>query len=84
MKRTTIMLPDELKIRAIHRANRKGISLGGFIRESLETALDTYNGNSPENDVDPFFTDVAVYDGETPSDLSENHDDYLYSTGDES
>ena len=84
MKRTTIMLPDELKIRAINRANRKGISLGGFIRESLETALDTYNGNSPENDVDPFFTDVAVYDGQTPSDLSEKHDDYLYSTGDES
>ena len=39
MKRTTIMIPEDLKIRATRRANAIGISLGEFIRESLEKAL---------------------------------------------
>jgi predicted DNA-binding protein len=78
MKRTTIMLPDELKIRATHRARKLGISLGGFIRESLENALDNKSRNSNVNEEDPFFADDAVYHGDVPSDLSEKHDDYLY------
>ena len=39
MKRTTIMIPEDLKIRATRRANAIGISLGEFIREPLEKAL---------------------------------------------
>ena len=39
MKRTTVMIPEDLKIRAAKRANAVGISLGEFIRESLEKAL---------------------------------------------
>jgi len=39
MKRTTVMIPEDLKIRAARRANTAGLSLGGFIRESLEKAL---------------------------------------------
>ena len=27
---------------------------------------------------DPFFADTAVYRGDAPSDLAENHDHYLY------
>lgn len=76
MKRTTIMLPDDLKMRALKHAETMGLSLGGFIRESLEKNL-----QHPEADravEDPFFADDIVYKGNTPKDLALNHDDYLY------
>ena len=76
MKRTTIMIPEDLKVRAFNRANMMGISLGGFIRESLERALDRSNDDQSVDD--PFFADDAVFQGETPSDLGKNHDRYLY------
>lgn len=76
MKRTTIMLPDDLKMRAHHRASGMGISLGELIRESLEDIL----GHSDEEKLteDPLFADDAVYNGKAPRDLSQNHDRYLY------
>jgi hypothetical protein len=49
-----------------------GISLGEFIRRSMQRALHT----EPEDD--PLFADEIVFDGAVPSDLSENHDRYLY------
>ena len=78
MKRTTIMIPDELKMRAIKYANKMGMSLGGFIRESVERALEPTDGEPSIDTTDPLFADDAVYSGETPSDLAESHDDYLY------
>jgi len=77
MKRTTVMIPDDLKNRASRRASSTGISLGGFIRESLERALRT--DTTVMND-DPFLTDNAVYEGNTEVDLARNHDKYLYGT----
>lgn len=76
MKRTTIMLPDDLKAQAHHRARGMGISLGELIRESLESIL----GHSDEEKLteDSLFADNAVYDGKAPGDLSQNHDQYLY------
>lgn len=78
MKRTTIMIPNELKIRATRHAKKIGVSLGGFIRESLENALEVENRLSGKDDEDPFFSDTAVFSGESPPDLSTNHDAYLY------
>jgi predicted DNA-binding protein len=78
MKRTTIMIPDELKMRAIKYASRMGMSLGGFIRESVERALEPTDGEPAADTTDPLFADDAVFSGETPSDLAESHDDYLY------
>jgi hypothetical protein len=75
MKRTTIMIPEDLKIRAARRANAVGISLGGFIRESLERAL---NSDSKVALDDPYLSDNSVYEGEIPADLAQNHDKYLY------
>ena len=80
MKRITIMLPEDLKIRALRKANILGLSLGGFIRESLELSL--RSNKSGQLSEDPLFTDDAVYQKETPRDLAVNHDDYLY--GDQS
>ena len=75
MKRTTIMIPEDLKNRASRRASSTGISLGGFIRESLERAL---RANTAVMNDDPFLTDNAVYEGNTEVDLAQNHDKYLY------
>ncbi len=76
MKRTTIMLPDDLKIRAHRRAKSIGVSLGELIRESLEVILS--HPDEKKLTEDPLFADDAVYDGKTPKDLSRNHDQYLY------
>ena len=75
MKRTTVMIPEDLKIRAAKRANALGISLEECIRESLEKAL-----KSNPNDFldDPFMNDNAVFEGETPVDMALDHDKYLY------
>ena len=75
MKRTTIMMPDDLKIRAAKRADSMGISLGEFIRDSLERNLKSENAVIFD---DPYIGDDAVYDGDTPRDLAHNHDTYLY------
>jgi len=75
MKRTTIMLPEELKAKATRRARKKGISLGNLIRQSLEGELKKPTGTLSE---DPLFNDTVVFMGDTPSDLSKNHDRYLY------
>jgi len=76
MKRTTIMLSEDLKIRAAKHCRQKGISLGCLIREALERELE-----EAENDrqgEDSLFADQAVYQGEVPMDISHNHDAYLY------
>jgi hypothetical protein len=76
MKRTTVMLPDELKARAERRAYERGISFGQLVRESVEIALSTTD--EEQRAKDPLFHDEATYDGEAPADLSEAHDEYLY------
>ena len=75
MKRTTVMIPENLKIRAAKRANSYGISLGGFIRESLERALKSEAAGSHD---DPFLSDNTIFAGDAPLDLAQNHDKYLY------
>jgi hypothetical protein len=75
MRRTTVMIPDDLKIRAAKRANSTGLSLGGFIRESLEKALKSDAAGAID---DPFLADNAVYEGDTEVDLAKNHNRYLY------
>jgi hypothetical protein len=82
MKRTTIMIPVELKKRATERAKQMGMSLGGFIRESLENAIASQNQNSAGYSEDPFFADKTVYSGAAPIDSSVNHDKYLYDPND--
>ncbi len=75
MKRTTVMIPEDLKIRAALRANAVGISLGGFIRESLERALKSDDNVALD---DPYMSDNSVYEGDIPADLAQNHDKYIY------
>jgi hypothetical protein len=74
MKRTTIMLPEDLRRRALFRANQRGVSLGELIRDSLDSTLPNV---SYDIEKDPLFEDV-VFDGPAPRDLSRRHDEYLY------
>jgi len=76
MQRTTVMLPQDLKLQAERHAREMGISLGELIRESLEAMLSGSDEHRPM--VDHLFSDDAVYVGKAPRDLSVNHDGYLY------
>jgi hypothetical protein len=75
MKRTTVMLPEDLRRRAFVRARERGVSLGELIRESLDAAVPA---SPPARTADPLFTDSAVFAGKAPKDLSAAHDRYLY------
>ncbi|RLB16898.1 MAG: hypothetical protein DRG63_04620 [Deltaproteobacteria bacterium] len=70
------MIPDDLRTKAIMRARSMGMSLGQLIRIALERVLEEPNTNGSEED--PLFDDFAVFEGEVPRDISENHDSYLY------
>ena len=77
MKRTTIMLSDDLCRRARARARQRGVSLGELIRESLDASLP----HAPHVRArDPLFEGV-LFDGPAPQDLSRDHDMYLYHDG---
>ena len=74
MHRTTIMLPEDLKTKAKELSRKKGLSLGEFVREAMRDLLK----KSEEDTGDTFFCDTGVYHGSAPTDLSGNHDEYLY------
>ena len=74
MNRTTVMLPEDLKMRAVRSAHAHGLSLGQFIRESLENKLK----RSLSKDHDSFWSDTAFFEGRSPKDTAKNHDQYLY------
>ena len=74
MKRTTVMLPETLRARAIRRARKLGISLGAFVRRSMEAML--AGPDAVEKDL--LLADDAVFDGPVPEDLAEHHDRCVY------
>jgi len=77
-QRTTIVLPDPLKQRAVARAREQGISFGEFVRRSVEKMLTAPpRGTGREKAADPFWDNLKAYEG-GPTDLAARHDDYLY------
>lgn len=76
MQRMTITLPPKLKAQAQRRAKERKVSVSDLIRESLEAALEPTATDRRVSD--PLFTDAAVFSGDAPADLSQNHDRYLY------
>jgi hypothetical protein len=75
MQRTTIMLPRDLKERAMREAQARGVSLGELIRDSLTAALRRDGSQAAD---DPLIADQAVFEGPIPADTSERHDELLY------
>ncbi len=78
MHRTTVMLPDDLKVDATRHAREMGISLGELIRESLVNWLNRSDRPKVE---DPLLADDAVFTDPVPHDLAAEHDRYLYGDG---
>lgn len=76
MKRTTIMLPDDLKRLAEREANLRGASLGEIIRTALKELLQP--SKKQKSQKDSLFCDGLVYKGPVEKDISSNHDAYLY------
>ena len=74
MKRTTIMLPIDLKAKAERKAREDRRSLGDIVRESLGRYLSVASSGPS----DPLLSDEAVFKGPAPRDLSSEHDRYLY------
>ena len=72
MEHVEITLPLELKTRAEALAREEGSSLADLIRALLEDKL------AAPAEQDPFFADHETFGGDVPSDLSANHDKYLY------
>lgn len=77
MQRTTIMLPEELKRRALRRARELGISFGEFVRTCMDEGVKKPNKNKGKPR-DAFFADHAVWSGPAPRDGARNTDTYLY------
>ncbi len=75
MKRTTVMLPLDLKDKVNRYLHKAHLSFGEFVRQLLEERMKNAEGKSPH---DSFFGDQAIYTAAAPSDLAKNHDDYLY------
>lgn len=75
MERTTVMLPGDLKEKAMFKAHEMGISFGELIRKSIKSFIDEID---IEVKIDPFLDDDEIYTGEVESDISLNHDKYLY------
>lgn len=75
MARTTVVLPEELKLRARERARRDGIPFAELVRQALESRLATPVGRAEE---DALFGDIPIFEGPVPPTLSEDHDVELY------
>jgi plasmid stability protein len=69
MKRTTIMLPDELDARIRLEARRRGVSIADVAREAIEQHV----GAGPEAGPLSFF---AIGEGK-PADVSERVDEFV-------
>lgn len=69
MKRTTVMLPDEVMERLRHEARRRGTPIAEIVRESVEEHMRDHGQGGPLS----FF---AVGEG-GPADASERVDEYV-------
>ena len=76
MKRTTIMLPDDLKRLVEREAALRGASLGEIVRMALQELL--LPSKKAKSKKDSLFCDNFIYKGPVEKDISSNHDAYLY------
>ncbi|MFQ5915888.1 MAG: ribbon-helix-helix protein, CopG family [Nitrospinota bacterium] len=76
-KKIQIYLPLELYHRSKEYAEMRGSSVASIVRESLEEYLAARTKEIRWED-DPITKAIGFIDGSGPSDLSSNHDRYLY------
>jgi hypothetical protein len=78
--RTTIVLPPELKRRAVSRARHQGISFGEFVRRAVEKQLTAPAKSRVKRKKtgDPFLDNLVTFDDGGPPDLSTRVDEIVY------
>ena len=69
MKRTTLHLPEELRLRAKELAKRRGMALADLVRRALEREVAESEGTA-----DPAFATTRVVRGTGRRNASEDHD----------
>jgi hypothetical protein len=72
VKRTTIMLPDELDARLRYLAARRGVSVAELVREAVEARYGQPSGPRTLS-----FAGVGRAAPGTPTDLARRHDELL-------
>ena len=75
MVKIYVQFPDDLRERAEAVARERGLTLDEFVRQCVSTSVERIR------ETDPLFADSAVFTGDAPSDLAQNHDRYLYESG---
>jgi hypothetical protein len=84
MTRTTIMLPEEVKRRAVAQARKLNISFADFVRQAVAEKLPRQGqgvDRLKRRRRDPLFRlldRIAPVQGDTATDVAARHDDYLY------
>jgi hypothetical protein len=76
MHRTTLLLPDDLKIASENYARARRISLGALIRRQLAALVAGPDAETRAQD--PLFSEFATFDGAAPRNLALQHDMALY------
>ena len=78
MHRTQLLLPPELRRRAVEAARARGTSLGGLVREALTDYL-ARTGAAPSSDsIEGVLLTDAFEDSDPDPHLSRDVDHYLY------
>jgi hypothetical protein len=72
MVNIVVPFPEELREQAESVARERGLTLDEFVRRCVSSSV------AQIQSTDPLFTDTAVFAGEGPTDVAENHDRYLY------
>jgi hypothetical protein len=72
MVNLSVPFPEELRDKAEAAARESGLSIDEFVRRCVTSAL------ADNRTSDPLFADKRVFSGESPADLSVNHDYYLH------
>lgn len=75
MHRTTILLPNPLRLKLAKEAEREHVSLGELIRRALEKYIVSKRSITAH---DSFLSSQTVFDDEGPSNVADRHDEHLY------
>src|SRR5947207_15645282 len=75
--RTTIVMPEALKRRAVNRAREQGISFGELVRTAVEKAISAGRARRVKKGAS-YLDNAIIYEDDGPADWSTRIDDVVY------